>query len=100
MKKNKIKMSKKTMKKFSENMNMLFKVINDLTETEVFESKIVKRGSDSFLYMRILGRDVVLDKKMEIESFGMFIGNSFIPALTGVKSNNPPTPLISGETLL
>ena len=90
-----MKLRTRDMKKFSENLNDVFSLLNELTGSKVFQSSVFDLGDgEDLLHICVCGRDSVWTDKLEVIDRGMGGRNEFISVLKGIESP-PSSPLYS-----
>ena len=89
-----MKLRKRDMKKFSENLNGVFGILNELTDSKVFLSSVFQWEGEDMIHIQVCGRDSVWTDKLEVIDRGMGGRNEFISVLKGVESP-PSSPLYS-----
>ena len=90
-----MKLRTRDMKEFSKDLNRVFGILNELTDSEVFLSSVFDMGNgEDLLHISVCGRDSVWTDKLEVIDRGMGGRNEFISVLKGVESP-PSSPLYS-----
>ena len=72
------------MKEFSKNLNSVFGILNDLTKTIVFESRIYEQDGKDVLHIQVCGRDSEWNNRLECIGSGMLLPNPIIQVMRGV----------------
>ena len=81
-----MKLRTRDMKEFSKDLNRVFGILNELTESEVFQSSVFDLGNgENLLHISVCGRDSVWTEKLELIDRGMGHPNDFIKVLNGVE---------------
>jgi len=83
---NVMKLSKKDMITFSERLNEVFGLLNNLTDSKVFESSVFEWNGEDMIHIKVCGRDSVWTESLECIDRGMCGDNDFIKVLKGVES--------------
>ena len=80
-----MKLRKRDMKKFSENLNGVFGILNELTDSKVFLSSVFQWEGEDMIHIQVCGRDSVWTENLECIDRGMGHPNDFIKVLKGVE---------------
>ena len=80
-----MKLRKRDMKEFSKDLNGVFGILNELTDSEVFLSSVFQWNGEDMIHIQICGRDSVWTERLECIDRGMCNPNDFIKVLKGVE---------------
>ena len=82
---NGLKLDRAEMEEFSEQLNLVFGILNELTGTKVFSSCVIFRKENGkqqhYLSINICGRDSLWTDGLEVVDQGMYLPNPIIDKL-------------------
>jgi hypothetical protein len=70
------------LKNFSQNLNDVFRMLNDFTGKDVFISSVDEEFGE--LNISICGRDSHFNQELELVGSGMWLDNPYIPAIKNI----------------
>jgi len=81
-----MKLSKRDMNIFSERLNEVFGLLNNLTDSKVFVSTVFEWEGEDMIHIKVCGRDSVWTKRLECIDRGMCRENDYIEVLKGIET--------------